>query len=66
MSHGVFTVFMNLYKKIASYIEDEDSNFVIWANKPGLQSFADAVAKHARKCDKSITPCFNSFKVHIN
>ena len=64
MSH--FLIFMNFYKKIEEYIEDDDTNFTIWSNKPGLQGFADIIAKHARKCDGAITPCFNGFKVHIH
>ena len=56
---------MNFSKKIAEYIEDEDTNFTIFTNKPGLQNFTDVIANHARKCDKDITPCFNGFKVLI-
>ena len=57
--------FLNFDQKIEKYIEDDNSNFTLWANKPGLQNFADIIASHARKCYKSITPCFNGFKVHI-
>ena len=56
---------MNFSKKIAEYIEDEETNFTIFTNKPGLQNFTDVIATHARKCDKDITPCFNGFKVLI-
>ena len=56
---------MNSIKKIADYIEDEDTNFTIWTNKPGLQNFSDVIANHARKCNQNITPCFNGFKVLI-
>ena len=55
---------MNFEKKIAKYLEDEETNYVIWANKPGLQNLSKIIAKHARKCDKHITPCFNGFKVN--
>ena len=55
---------MNFEKKIAKYIEDDENNYVIWANKPGLQNLSEIIAKHARKCDKLITPCFNGFKVN--
>ena len=33
------------------------------ANKPGLHTFTDIIANHARKCSQQITPCFNGFKV---
>ena len=56
---------MNFEQKIDDYLADEDTNFTIWTNKPGLQNFADIIASHARKCDQDITPCFNGFKVHI-
>ena len=55
--------FMNFDQKIAEYEEDDESKFVIFTNKPGLQDFSDVIAKHSRKCDKRITPCFNGFKV---
>jgi len=32
---------MNFEKKIASYIEDDENNFVIWANKLGLQNLSE-------------------------
>ena len=56
-------IFMNFTQKIAEYCDDEENNFVIWANKPGLQNFSDVIANHARKCNQKITPCFNGFKV---
>ena len=70
MSHSLWVnpqifIFVNFLKKIEDYIEDDNTNYVIWTNKPGLQGFADVIAKHARKCDKNITPCFNGFKVYI-
>ena len=54
---------MNFTQKIAEYCDDEENNYVIWANKPGLQNFSDVIANHARKCNQKITPCFNGFKV---
>ena len=56
---------MNFRQKIQKYIDDEDTDFVVWANKSGLQGFADVIAKHARKCDKTITPCLNGYKVCV-
>ena len=56
---------MNFEQKIDNYLADEDTNFTIWTNKPGLQNFTDIVANHARKCDKDMTSCFNGFKVLV-
>ena len=55
---------MNFLQKIADYMENDDTNYTVWANKPGLQGFADIIAKHARKCNKTVTPCLNGFKVN--
>ena len=54
---------MNFDQKIAEYCDDDETNFTIWANKPGLQNFADVIANHARECEKNMIPCFNGFKV---
>ena len=57
-------LFYKFYKKIDDYLENENSNFVIFANGHGLTNMTTITQRHARKCPFDMTPVLSGYKVN--
>ena len=58
-----WVLFYKFYKKIADYLENENSHFVIFANGHGLTNMTTITQRHARKCSFDMTPVLSGYKV---
>ena len=56
-------IFYKFNKKIDEYLENENSNFVIFANGQGLANMTKITQRHARKCSFDMTPVLSGYKV---